>query len=539
MEDETEKKAGWVLVLRDAEKDHTHWTANWKKRWMVITATSISFYVKEHKDSKKGSIACDIIQNVRAIADHKGKQHVFKIGTKLGTYIVSVGSDEERSSWIAAIQAVNSNAGRKNALLTGVGGVGVSMIGTALVSTFEKIKVIGTGGFSTVYLVRKQGSTNKYYAMKVIKEGDMKQKNMEQEIRIMARINNPFLVKLHVSFKTQKYLYFVMDFVNGGGLYYYLEQYESLDEERSKFYTAEILCGLEYLHSRGIVYRDLKPENILINYAGHIVLTDFGLSKTGLVNKDAKTNTRCGTPYYVAPEIILGEEYTKAVDFWSLGVVLYEMLFGVPPFYSEEAMGIYKKIVMNDYTIDSDQITEECQNFIESLLAEDPNTRLTDVEEIKRHAFFRGYDWEKLKRQELTPPYVPKVHGPDDTQFFDSEVLSFPIEHDDTEVSEYSDWTLSMQASDVSYNHEANGNGSLSDLTRVTQKTPQRETRSAATIPLSPVSPPQNLSATLQTLGSPTSKILPVKQTVTQASSASETNAPSDSFGSDESKIVV
>jgi len=267
---------------------------------------------------------------------------------------------------------------------------------------------------------------------------------MEQEIRIMARINNPFLVKLHVSFKTQKYLYFVMDFVNGGGLYYYLEKEDSLDEERAKFYTAEILCGLEYLHSRGIVYRDLKPENILLSHQGHIVLTDFGLSKTGLVDKDSRTTTRCGTPYYVAPEIILGEEYTKAVDFWSLGVVLYEMLFGVPPFYSEEALGIYKKIVTNDYTIDSDQITENCEKFIRSLLADNQQKRIKEVEDIKNHPFFTGYDWEKIKRQEITPPFIPKVFGPDDTQFFDSDILSSPIEHDDTEISEYSDWTIDV-----------------------------------------------------------------------------------------------
>jgi len=416
---------------------------------MYVSNATVSFFAKEHKENKK-SIACYIIQSVRAIADHKGKQHVFKIGTKLGTYIIAVASDDDRRSWIAAIQAVMNKDGRKSTRTTGVGGVGLSMIGTALVSTFEKVKVIGTGGFSTVYLVRKQG-TSKYYAMKVIREGDMKQKNMEQEIRIMARINNPFLVKLHVSFKTQKYLYFVMDFVNGGGLYYYLEKFDSLDELRAKFYTAEIICGLEYLHSRGIVYRDLKPENILISHNGHIVLTDFGLSKTGLVHKDARTNTRCGTPYYVAPEIILGEEYTKAVDFWSLGVVLYEMLFGVPPFYSEEAMGIYKKIVSNDYTIDADQISEECANFIESILAEDINTRLTEVDQIKIHPFFSGYDWEKIKRQEVPPPFIPKVYGPDDTQFFDTDILCSPIEHDDTEVSEYSDWTI--PSSDVGVYH--------------------------------------------------------------------------------------
>jgi len=294
-------------------------------------------------------------------------------------------------------------------------------------------------------------------------------------------------------------LYFVMDFVNGGGLFYYLEKEDCLDEPRARFYVAEIICGLEYLHSRGIIYRDLKPENILISQHGHIVLTDFGLSKTGLVGEHARTNTRCGTPYYVAPEIILGEEYTKAVDFWSLGVVLYEMLFGVPPFYSEDAMEIYKKIVMNDYTIDSDLVSEECQDFIESVLAEDPKNRLTDVTDIKKHPFFTGYDWEKLKRQEVNPPFIPKVTGPDDTQFFDADVLNSPIELDDTEVSEYSDWTLPMQ-------HSEGGIVSENQLERTPKTTPQREraksTTQVATLQTTSIAPIQT-SNSLQTLGSP------------------------------------
>jgi len=386
------------------------------------------------------------------------------------------------------------------------------------------VKVIGTGGFSTVYLVRKQG-TNKYYAMKVIREGDMKQKNMEQEIRIMARINNPFLVKLYVSFKTQKYLYFVMDFVNGGGLYYYLEKENSLDEERARFYTAEIICGLEYLHSRGIVYRDLKPENILVNHQGHIVLSDFGLSKTGLLGEEARTNTRCGTPYYVAPEIVLGEEYTKAVDFWSLGVVLYEMLFGTPPFFSEDAMEIYKKIVTNDYSIDSEAVSEDCQDFIVQLLGEDPKQRLSDIADIKRHPFFSIFDWEKLKRQEVTPPYVPKVYGPEDTTFFDADILSSPIEHDDTEVSEYSDWTLSMQ------NSENVSQGGIGEQTP--QKTPQKGLKSS--LQECPQTPPVHSIPHQPSFQGHTPQKLILRTTGTAASS-SETNAqsdpPSDSLGS-------
>jgi len=302
------------------------------------------------------------------------------------------------------------------------------------------------------------------------------------------------------------------------------------------FYTAEIICGLEYLHSRGIVYRDLKPENILISYTGHIVLTDFGLSKTGLVGEDARTNTRCGTPYYVAPEIILGEEYTKAVDFWSLGVVLYEMLFGVPPFYSEDAMEIYKKIVMNDYTIDSDLVSEDCQDFIESVLSEDPKSRLIDVVDIKKHPFFVGYDWEKLKRQDVTPPFVPKVTGPDDTQFFDADILSSPIEQDDTEVSEYSNWTLPMQHSE-SVSHGGHG----IDTDRITsQRTPQREhTKSTVqTLPQAPSPTPvtsmQNLTVSPTAVmmhHSPTPKMSPMaqlKMTVPATpASSSETNAMS------------
>jgi len=186
-------KQGWVVVLKE-NVEGTHHLTNWKKRWMTAGTQFISFSLKENKEKKL--IHCDMILNVRAIADYKGKQHVYKVGTKSRVYIIATTSDDERSSWISAVQSIMPKDTRKSIVSTGVG---VAMIATALVSTFEKVKVIGTGGFSTVYLVRKQG-TNKYYAMKVIREGDMKQKNMEQEIRIMARINNPFLVDVQVFF---------------------------------------------------------------------------------------------------------------------------------------------------------------------------------------------------------------------------------------------------------------------------------------------------------------------------------------------------
>jgi RAC serine/threonine-protein kinase len=251
------------------------------------------------------------------------------------------------------------------------------------------------------------------------------------ERSVLSKVRHPYLANLYFSFQSEMNLYFVMDFINGGELFHHLSIEGSFTEDRSKFYTAEITLGLEYLHKNGIIYRDLKPENLLLNYQGHVVITDFGLSKEGLTKPESSTKTFCGTPEYLAPEIIKGESYNFAVDWWSLGTLLYEMMNGLPPFYvndNEELM--YEKILYAPLPI-PDTFSADAKDFISKLLERDPLKRLINPENIKKHPFFKNIDFAKLEKKEITPPFIPDVQSPDDVGNIDSEFLDEEIGSDD------------------------------------------------------------------------------------------------------------
>lgn len=200
----------------------------------------------------------------------------------------------------------------------------------------------------------------------------------------------------------------MLDFVNGGELFFHLRNDKKFPESRVRFYAAEIILGLEYLHNAGVLYRDLKLENLLLTSEGHIVLTDFGLSKQGLLGSDAQTQTFCGTPEYMAPEMIAGRGYGKSVDWWSFGSLVYEMLTGLPPFYSQDVQLMYRRIV-EDRLVFPPYVSETARGLISLLLEKDPARRICDPELIKRHPFFDEINWNNLYRRRVKPPYVPDV----------------------------------------------------------------------------------------------------------------------------------
>lgn len=298
---------------------------------------------------------------------------------------------------------------------------------------FELLKIIGKGSFGTVMQVKKKDD-GRIFAMKVLNKQtviDRKQVfHTKTEKSVLQQINNPFIVRLHYAFQTADKLYMVLDYANGGELFFHLKEEGTFSEERVIFYSAEIALALRHLHSLGIVYRDLKPENILLNNEGHVVITDFGLSKQ-LVD-DETTRTFCGTPEYLAPEVLRGQGHGFPVDWWSLGTLIFEMLTGLPPFYSTNTNAMYQKILSGEVSYPR-EIPPVCRSLLEGLLTKDPKKRF-GADDIMQHPWYGAIDWKKLENKEITPPWIPPVKSAEDTTQIDPMFLEEPIKKEDTKI---------------------------------------------------------------------------------------------------------
>lgn len=293
---------------------------------------------------------------------------------------------------------------------------------------FEVLRLLGKGTFGQVYQVKKKDS-KRIYAMKVLSKKVIVKKNEiahtigERNILVRTASKScPFIVGLKFSFQTPTDLYLVTDFMSGGELFWHLQKEGRFAEDRAKFYIAELVLALEYLHDNDIVYRDLKPENILLDANGNIALCDFGLSKAEL--KD-RTNTFCGTTEYLAPELLLDESgYTKMVDFWSLGVLIFEMCCGWSPFFAEDNQKMYQKIAFGKVKFPRDVLSPEGRSFVKGLLNRNPRHRLGAVDdgrELRAHPFFADIDWEALRQKKIPPPFKPHLVSETDTSNFDPE----------------------------------------------------------------------------------------------------------------------
>ncbi|KAI8628344.1 Pkinase-domain-containing protein [Xylariaceae sp. FL1651] len=298
--------------------------------------------------------------------------------------------------------------------------------GKLKIEDFELLKVVGKGSFGKVMQVRKK-DTNRIYALKTIRKAHIISRSEVAhtlaERSVLAQINNPFIVPLKFTFQSPEKLYFVLAFVNGGELFHHLQKEQRFDVNRARFYTAELLCALECLHGFNVIYRDLKPENILLDYQGHIALCDFGLCKLDMKDED-RTNTFCGTPEYLAPELLMGQGYNKTVDWWTLGVLLYEMLTGLPPFYDENTNEMYRKILSEPLHFPgADVVPPAAKDLLSKLLNRKPEERLgaAGSAEIKAHPFFHAIDWRKLLQRKYEPTFKPSVVDALDTANFDSD----------------------------------------------------------------------------------------------------------------------
>ncbi|KAH6918762.1 AGC/PKA protein kinase [Coprinopsis sp. MPI-PUGE-AT-0042] len=293
-------------------------------------------------------------------------------------------------------------------------------------SDFEVRGTLGTGTFGKVMLVRHrttrdQHGTQSHFAMKVLRKSLIVQlrqvEHVNAERYILSRVNHPFIVDLFATFQDSLNIYMLMSYVPGGELFTHLRRAQRFTPDVTRFYLATIVLALKYLHSFNIIYRDLKPENLLLDSRGYLRLTDFGFAKI----VDDRTWTLCGTPEYLAPEIIQSDGHGKAADWWACGVLCYEMLVGYPPFFDESPYGIYEKILQGQIHWPR-HIDRLSKDLIKSFLNPDRSMRLGNMQggpqDILDHPWFRGVDWDALERREINAPIIPRTSGVDDTRHF-------------------------------------------------------------------------------------------------------------------------
>eukprot|EP00299_Pterocystis_sp_00344_P001055 c1072_g1_i1.p1 GENE.c1072_g1_i1~~c1072_g1_i1.p1 ORF type:complete len:497 (-),score=124.33 c1072_g1_i1:87-1532(-) len=413
---------------------------NWLERTFVLKNNEL-YYLKSPHDSKhQGEVPLDGNWSVTKI-QIDNRKFPFVIQNPYGgrSYYCDAQNEKTREEWIDAIGTTIACLGGQGIfddiespetaedtieLPTGKDRVGLQ--------DFDLKAVLGKGSFGKVMLVCNK-ATQEVFAMKVLRKEAIIAGNQVQhtkaERNILQEVDNPFIVKLHYAFQTQGKLYLILDYVRGGELFYQLKQEGLFSEDRVRLYCAEIILALQHLHEKNIIYRDLKPENLLLDVEGHIMLTDFGLSKEAVTRKNG-ARTFCGTPEYLAPEILRGVGHGKAVDWWSLGTLMFEMLTGLPPFYSQNRKVMFERILKAELTFPS-HIRPDARNLLTALLTRDPDKRLgsgpNDAWDIRNHPFFATLDWNKVYAREYKPLYKPRVKDVFDTSNFDPEYTEMPV----------------------------------------------------------------------------------------------------------------
>jgi serine/threonine protein kinase len=300
------------------------------------------------------------------------------------------------------------------------------------INSFTMMCVIGKGSYAEVILARKK-DTGKIFALKILKKKKIEQRNQKEHVRternILTEMNHPFLIKMAFAFQNEKKLYFALEYCPGGELFNLLQKRRRFSEEHARFYITQMIMALEHLHKYDIIYRDLKPENVLIDMDGYIRLTDFGLSKTGIAGNKGAYSV-CGTPEYLAPEILFQRGHGKAVDWWTLGAILFEMLTGLPPFYTPNREELFQKIKY--YALKyPPYLSPNVKNLLDGLFQKEPSKRLGSgtggAEEIKAHPWFQGVDWKSIYNKEIKAPFLPIIKSDVDVSNFDPEFTEAPI----------------------------------------------------------------------------------------------------------------
>uniref|UniRef100_A0A8D3B773 non-specific serine/threonine protein kinase n=1 Tax=Scophthalmus maximus TaxID=52904 RepID=A0A8D3B773_SCOMX len=421
MSDVTIVREGWLQKRGEYIK-------NWRPRYFLLkTDGSFIGYKEKPQDAdlpyplNNFSVAkCQLMKTERP------KPNTFIIRCLQWTTVIErtfhVDSPDERDEWTEAIQMVADKLQRQEEeriqcsptsnidnMVEEEMDISTTHHKRKTMSDFDYLKLLGKGTFGKVILVREKAS-GKYYAMKILKKEVIIAKDEVAhtltESRVLKNTRHPFLT-----------------------LFFHLSRERVFSEERTRFYGAEIVSALDYLHSAKIVYRDLKLENLMLDKDGHIKITDFGLCKEGITDA-ATMKTFCGTPEYLAPEVLEDNDYGRAVDWWGLGVVTYEMMCGRLPFYNQDHEKLFELILMEDIKFPR-TLSADAKSLLSGLLIKDPNKRLgggpDDAKEIMRHSYFSGVDWQDVYDKKLVPPFKPQVTSETDTRYFDEEFTAQTI----------------------------------------------------------------------------------------------------------------
>ncbi|CAN0248820.1 RAC-alpha serine/threonine-protein kinase-like [Petromyzon marinus] len=439
-------KEGWLQKRGEYIK-------TWRARYFLLKADGsfIGYKEKPQVAEQQDPLNNFSVAKCQLMKTERPRPNTFIIRCLQWTTVIErtfhVDTPDEREEWMRAIQTVADRLAQQEEermdVTASQPSEGPCTEGMETCSTrpkprvtmndFDYLKLLGKGTFGKVILVREK-ATGKYYAMKILKKEVIVAKDEVAhtltENRVLQSCRHPFLTSLKYSFQTHDRLCFVMEYVNGGELFFHLSRERVFSEERTRFYGAEIVSALDYLHTeKNVVYRDLKLENLMLDKDGHIKITDFGLCKEGITD-GATMKTFCGTPEYLAPEVLEDNDYGRAVDWWGLGVVMYEMMCGRLPFYNQDHEKLFELILMEDIRFPR-TLSNDAKALLSGLLLKDPKKRLgggpDDAKEIMRHSFFAGTNWQDVYERKLPPPFKPHVTSETDTRYFDEEFTAQTI----------------------------------------------------------------------------------------------------------------
>ncbi|KAK8892456.1 hypothetical protein M9Y10_029685 [Tritrichomonas musculus] len=365
-------KSDWLMVKKSFSK-------SWHRRYLKLNGCILTV----SKDLHFSHIKHRIIINTQvqiAIKSTTLFMLIMPEGSPTPSYMISCENPDSLIDWVNALKTCNTSQYE----------IGID--------SFDLINVIGRGHFSTVYLAKLFYPTEEYIAIKVTEE---RNEIAQNEQNLMSKLHNPFIVDFKFYFEFEGKSYLGLEYSSAGDL---LNRFDfEVTKRDAKIYASELLLGLDYLHSQGIVLRDLKPENVLIGHDGHLKISDFGLAK--FLGKGNLTRSICGTADYCAPEVLKDEEYGMPADVWSYGVVIYELLYGNSPFYCENQMKMYEKITQGTVQFPEDATDDEIE-ILTSLFKKDPNERPT-LEELKKKSFFNSIDWNYISEKKYETDFIP------------------------------------------------------------------------------------------------------------------------------------